>query len=449
MRRFAGTAVLLAIGCTPKAPAVESDPGPRFPPHSAPAVPTGPLGQAGDRVLQWGDGGQWLAVCRTKGEREVPWLVLDTDDERPFDRLEGSDESGRWVLLKHDGHRWLFDGRTRESLDLGTIARTTHGDLREGTLAYGRRGDGPPQVVWIDLATGAERTMPSPMPSLHAVQIDRSGHGLWLTGSSTLTKSNRQSVAEEDAHYALGQACVTTTPCRGARDLPRRYKGLLWLEGPTPTFVELDDAPLHPRALAGAVVHDGGSGVELIEPDRRVPIAEPGCRLVTEHYDPLRLLLRCDQDDGRERYAQWHDGALEMLELWGPEQRERANATVLRGTGDHWLELAGLRVVHAEHHPSWGHAHGDHVLLIGEGVEIRDARTDTRVTHIPGRFEAQFARGPYVALRSLEPGQPSDRVIDLRDGHVVRTHTEPALQLAATGQIIVRSPDGRLRWTVE
>ncbi len=448
MKRFAGMAVLLVVGCTPKTPVEESDPGPRFPPHSAPAVPTGPLGQADDRVLQWGDAGQWLAVCRPRGEHEVPRLVLGTEDERTFDRLESSDESGRWVLMTHDGHRWLFDIQSGRSTDLGTIAATTHGDLRAGTLAYGRRGDGPPVVVRVDLATGAEHTMPSPMPSLHAVQIDRSGHGLWLTGSSTLTPSNRQSVAEEDAHYARQRACTTTTPCRGARDLPRRYKGLLWLEEPTPTFVELDDAPLHPRALAGAVVHDGGSGVELVEPDRRVPIA-PGCRLVTEHYDPSRLLLRCEEEDDRERYAQWHDGTLERLEIWASGEAEPENTTVLRGADDRWLELSGLRVIRAEHHASWAHAHGDHVALVGEGVEIRDARTDARVTHIPGRFEALFADGPHVALRSLTPDPPLDQVIDLRDGHVVRTHTGPALQLAATGQMLVRNPDGRLRWTTE
>ena len=440
---------VFVVGCAPRPPA-EVDPGPRFPTHSAPAVPSGALGQPGDTVTQWGERGQWLAVCRPRGGHSVPRLIIDATTEREFDHLEDSDRSGRYVLLTHESHRWLYDVHERESHDLGAIANTTVGDVHEGVLAYGiRGGDRPPRLVLRTLKTGRQREIPSPTPWLHGVEIDRSGRGLWLTSVEPQTEQERETVAAQEGRLIEEQWCDMPT-CRGLDNLPYRHKGLFWFgegsEGSEGTFVGLDEDPWRPRALAGAVVHDDEQGVELIHPDRRERIAGAGCTLVPEYYDATTLLLRCTHDDGSRRYSLWKGGRLEPLDFRG--EGDGDGVKMISGRGSRWLELGGLRTIQAVQHQRWGYAYGDHVMLVGDDVEIRDARTDTRVLTLPGvGLQQQLISGPYVALRGRGDAHSGGRVIDIRDGHVVRTYDNEALKLAPTGQVAQRGDDGRLRWT--
>lgn len=298
---------------------------PPIEPPSAEGTELGPAVRDGDRVVQRAAGGQWVAVCRPAGERgPQPRLVLDGGTEHPLDRLEATDPTGRFVLITRAGHRWLLDTGERREHDLGPLASTIPGSLLGTTLAYGRRTGEREELVLLDALTHAERVLPSPRPRLHHVELDRSGDGLWLT---TLEEPEPEPESDpldeqlrQDADRSPPHMCTTDPGCLSTSTAPRRL-GLLWL-GPapesTPTFVDLDETPAHPRALAGAVVLETDRGIELVHADRRETIAEPGCRLDPEHYDPTALRLLCEQDDARVRIERYQDGRREPWTACGP-----------------------------------------------------------------------------------------------------------------------------------
>lgn len=295
------------------------------PPIAASEIHAGPRGAPEDRPLHADPQDQWRAVCRASVAHDGvdrPHLLLPTGDALAFDHLEAYDPSGRWLLLVHDGRRQLLDASDGQARDLGSVHQTTRGDVRDGQLAYARRGSGPPILVLHDLDRDERHELASPLPVLHAVALERGGRSVWLTGSEALTPAEREAEAAEDEHYAGHHDCTRAPACAGFDALPRRTLAWLQLDQPR-TFIDLDQVPRHPRVLGASVVIDGEAGVERVFADRRELIA-PGCRLVPEpdardDDDDDALLLRCDGDhDGAARYARWHDGELEPL---GPTPR--------------------------------------------------------------------------------------------------------------------------------
>ena len=284
--------------------------------------PPGPPILDGDRAIQRSPGGQWVAVCRPSAERgPQPRLIHASGSERPLDHLEATDDTGRFVLLTHAAHRWLLDTQHGHAHDLGPRDQTIPGSIVGTTLAYARRTDEHEQLVLHDALTHAERTWPSPRPHLHRIELDRSAHGLWLTtldpDAAPPDDDPLDEALRDDAARSPQHMCATGPGCLSSSTAPRRL-GLFWIDAPTPTFVELDETPARPRAIAGAVVLETDRGVELVYPDRRETIAEPGCRLDPEHYDPEVLRLRCEQDDARVRYDRWQAGHREPWTACGP-----------------------------------------------------------------------------------------------------------------------------------
>jgi hypothetical protein len=419
-------------------------------PAQSPAVPTGELGRAGDRLLEASAQATWVALCR--GEEGI--LILDEHHEVPFHILVDHDQSGRWVVLARDAQVQLLDTWTHTTSPLpGDGHNLAHDGAR---LAYRLEYGVAQPVVVRELASGEERIFGDEPPRIgwHRTSghLDRSGRFLYLDTFIAASPDDQERPAEQGS-------CVSSRGTDGGQ-MGRLETTVVALDEPgTPrhplppsvdrTRATLDGWPLFAtHDSPGHVQRWTPAGVEtLLEVDTWLDADEYRGGFVYRAQLPAGVMLL--------RYA---EGRAQVLAPSSTEHNAAApdsflvgaDTGVARATDHRWVHLDTGAVIQADASTEHAYADATRVLLLGNGgATLVDPASGAILHRYAVAARPSLARGSWVALR----GNAETVVLDLQRARWVGHAPPSAVALAETGHVLVAAtageqPTGPFHWSV-
>ncbi|MEZ4447832.1 MAG: hypothetical protein R3B09_00045 [Nannocystaceae bacterium] len=392
-----------------------------------PGVPAGELGRAGDRLLEASAKGTWIAVCR--GERGS--LILDPEHAITFHTLVGHDEVGRFVIVADDppaARERLVDTWTRTTTELtGSSPNLSRDGRRLATTV----GDA---VVIRELATGEERRIDG-VDGAHG-RLDPGGRFLYLI-----------KVIVRDPEVPGPTEPGSCEPIRGeeAGRMGRVEHTIVALDEPGAPRYRVPRGASPVRGTFG-----GGPLLRVMEPPQIQRWTPRGVETLIEDDawldpDDLRatgFVFGASTPEGESHWVRYADGELRTLAPLSTEDNlpapdaylVGAEAGVARATEGRFVDLESGAVVQAAPETPHAYAHGDRMLLLGDGVATLVDPVKGAILH---RYETgarpSLARGGWVALR----GGAGAVVLDLaRPGFVARIDG-PAVALTDGGAVLV------------